>query len=57
MVKEQFRECDVVRRISQVQFGMQSPQEMEQCSHLQVVAKNLYNQVRKREIDERMHLL
>ncbi len=45
MVKEQFRDTDVVRRLSQVQFGMQSPQEMEQCAHLQVVAKNLYNQV------------
>lgn len=44
MVKEQFRETDVVRRITQVCFGMQSAQEMEQCSHLHVVAKNLYNQ-------------
>ncbi len=46
MVKEQYRETDVVRRISQVCFGMQSPQQMEQAAHLQVVAKNLYNQVR-----------
>ncbi len=47
MVKEQYRETDVVRRISQVCFGMQSPQQMEQAAHLQVVAKNLYNQVRR----------
>ncbi len=45
MVKEQYRETDVVRHISQVCFGMHNPQEVEQCSHLQVVAKTLYNQV------------
>ena len=45
MVKEQYRETEAVRKISQVCFGMQSPQEMEQCAQIQVVAKNLYNQV------------
>ena len=44
MVKEQYRDPDVVRRISHVCFGIQSPDQMEKCSQLQVVAKNLYNQ-------------
>ena len=48
MVKEQFRETDGVRTISQVCFGMQSPQEIQQCANMQVVAKNLYNQDSKR---------
>ena len=46
MVKEQFRETDVVRKITQVCFGMQSPEEMQQAGNIHVVAKNLYNQVR-----------
>ena len=45
MVKEQFRETDVVRKITQVCFGMQSPEEMQQAGNIHVVAKNLYNQV------------
>ena len=44
MVKEQFRETDGVRTLTQVCFGMQSPQEIQQCANMQVVAKNLYNQ-------------
>ncbi len=48
MVKEQYRETDTVRRISQVCFGMQSAPEMQQCANLHVVANNLYNQVRGR---------
>ena len=48
MVKEQFRETDGVRTISQVCFGMQSPQQIQQCANMQVVAKNLYNQDSKR---------
>lgn len=45
MVKEQYRETDVVRKITQVCFGMQSPEEMQQAGNIHVVAKNLYNQV------------
>ena len=44
MVKEQFRETDGVRTLTQVCFGMQNPQQVQQCAHMQVVAKNLYNQ-------------
>ena len=46
MVKEQFRETDGIRTLTQVCFGMQNPQQLQQCAHMQVVAKNLYNQVR-----------
>ncbi|XP_035660991.1 DNA-directed RNA polymerase III subunit RPC1-like [Branchiostoma floridae] len=44
MVKEQFREADLARRISHVCFGMMSDEEMRQQSHIHVVSKNLYNQ-------------
>ncbi|XP_046382382.1 DNA-directed RNA polymerase III subunit RPC1 [Ischnura elegans] len=44
MPKEQFRETDCIRKISHVSFGLQSSQEMQQQSHIHVVAKSLYNQ-------------
>ncbi|XP_071108022.1 DNA-directed RNA polymerase III subunit RPC1-like [Haliotis cracherodii] len=44
MVKEQFREADVAKKISHVTFGMMTPQEMQQVAHIQVTCKNLYNQ-------------
>lgn len=44
MVKEQFRETDVVRKISHVHFGIQSPNEIKQQAHLQVVSNHLYEQ-------------
>ncbi|XP_043579114.1 DNA-directed RNA polymerase III subunit RPC1 isoform X2 [Bombus pyrosoma] len=44
MVKEQFRETDVARKISHVSFGVDSRHNMERQAHLHVVAKNLYNQ-------------
>ncbi|KAF7263909.1 hypothetical protein GWI33_000924 [Rhynchophorus ferrugineus] len=44
MPKEQFREADVARKISHLSFGIESAESMQQQSHIQVVAKNLYNQ-------------
>ena len=44
MVKELFRDTDSGRKIAQVCFGMQSPEEVERCAQIQVVSKNLYNQ-------------
>ncbi|XP_039583260.1 DNA-directed RNA polymerase III subunit RPC1 [Passer montanus] len=44
MVKEQFRETDVAKKISHICFGMKSPEEMRQQAHIQVVSKNLYSQ-------------
>jgi DNA-directed RNA polymerase III subunit RPC1 len=44
MVKEQYRETDVVRKISHVSFGVDSRHNMKQQAHLHVVAKNLYSQ-------------
>ena len=37
MVKEQFRETDGVRTLTQVCFGMQSRQQVQQCAHMQVM--------------------
>ncbi|KAK7113132.1 DNA-directed RNA polymerase III subunit RPC1-like [Littorina saxatilis] len=44
MVKEQFRETDIAKKISHVTFGFMSPSQMQQASHVQVVNKNLYSQ-------------
>ncbi|XP_041117381.1 DNA-directed RNA polymerase III subunit RPC1 isoform X1 [Polyodon spathula] len=44
MVKEQFRETDVAKKISHICFGMKSAEQMRQQAHLQVVSKNLYSQ-------------
>ncbi|XP_045213702.1 DNA-directed RNA polymerase III subunit RPC1-like isoform X1 [Mercenaria mercenaria] len=44
MVKEQFREADVAKKISHVTFGLMTADQMGQYSHLQVVSKNLYSQ-------------
>ncbi|KAH3863264.1 DNA-directed RNA polymerase III subunit RPC1-like [Dreissena polymorpha] len=44
MVKEQFREADVAKKISHVTFGMMTSDQMSQYAHLQVVSKNLYSQ-------------
>uniref|UniRef100_A0A8D1L4L7 DNA-directed RNA polymerase subunit n=1 Tax=Sus scrofa TaxID=9823 RepID=A0A8D1L4L7_PIG len=44
MVKEQFRETDVAKKISHICFGMKSAEEMRQQAHIQVVSKNLYSQ-------------
>ncbi|XP_012276667.1 DNA-directed RNA polymerase III subunit RPC1 [Orussus abietinus] len=44
MVKEQFRETDVARKISHVSFGVDSRHNMERQAHIHVVAKNLYTQ-------------
>ncbi|TRY59992.1 hypothetical protein DNTS_021683 [Danionella cerebrum] len=44
MVKEQFRETDVARKISHICFGVKSPEQMRQQAHIQVVSKNLYSQ-------------
>jgi len=43
-MKEQYREADTSHKISHVCFGMQSPGEIQNTAHIQVVAKNLYNQ-------------
>ncbi|KAJ1529329.1 hypothetical protein ONE63_006119 [Megalurothrips usitatus] len=42
MVKEQYRETDIARKISHVSFGVDSSQRMQQQAHLQVVVKDLY---------------
>ncbi|KFB44003.1 hypothetical protein ZHAS_00011833 [Anopheles sinensis] len=44
MPKEQFREADVIKKISHVSFNIDSAQQIQQEAHLHVVAKNLYNQ-------------
>ncbi|KAK9891975.1 hypothetical protein WA026_017458 [Henosepilachna vigintioctopunctata] len=44
MPKEQYRETDVARKISHITFGVESPENMQQQSHLHVVQKNLYNE-------------
>ncbi|XP_060588259.1 DNA-directed RNA polymerase III subunit RPC1-like [Ruditapes philippinarum] len=44
MVKEQFREADVAKKISHVTFGLMTSDQMGQYSHLHVVSKNLYSQ-------------
>ncbi|XP_077970587.1 DNA-directed RNA polymerase III subunit RPC1-like [Styela clava] len=44
MVKEQFREADVAKKISDVSFSIQTPDEMRKYSHIHCVSKNLYQQ-------------
>ncbi|XP_016368895.1 DNA-directed RNA polymerase III subunit RPC1-like [Sinocyclocheilus rhinocerous] len=44
MVKEQFRETNVAKKISHICFGMKSAEQMRQQAHIQVVTKNLYSQ-------------
>ncbi|XP_074647199.1 DNA-directed RNA polymerase III subunit RPC1-like [Tubulanus polymorphus] len=44
MVKEQFREVDVAKRISQVTFGLMTPEEIQKQAHVHVISKNLYTQ-------------
>ncbi|XP_014213946.1 DNA-directed RNA polymerase III subunit RPC1 [Copidosoma floridanum] len=44
MVKEQYRETDVTKKISQVTFGVDSRQQMKQQAHLQVINRALYDQ-------------
>ncbi|CAL9699297.1 unnamed protein product [Knipowitschia caucasica] len=48
MVKEQFRETDVAKKISHICFGIKSAEQMRQQAHIQVVSKNLYSQDTKR---------
>jgi len=43
-MKEQYREADTSHKISHVCFGMQNAGEIQKAAHMQVVAKNLYNQ-------------
>ncbi|XP_062502473.1 DNA-directed RNA polymerase III subunit RPC1-like isoform X2 [Corticium candelabrum] len=42
MVKEQFRETNAGKKISHLQFGLMSPEQMRQQSHVHVVSKSLY---------------
>ncbi|KAK6965965.1 DNA-directed RNA polymerase III subunit RPC1 [Biomphalaria glabrata] len=44
MVKEQFRETDLAKKISHVTFGSMSPEQIQRASHLHVVNKTLYSQ-------------
>lgn len=44
MVKEQYRETDVAKKISHVSFGLDSRHNMKQQAHIHVIAKNLYSQ-------------
>lgn len=48
MPKEQFREADVIKKISHVSFSIDSAQKIQQSSHLHVKFKSLYNQDQKR---------
>ncbi|KAK8379693.1 hypothetical protein O3P69_019586 [Scylla paramamosain] len=41
-MKEQYRETDVVRNITNIQFGVLSAQDMQQLSHAHVVSSELY---------------
>ncbi|KAB7495389.1 DNA-directed RNA polymerase III subunit RPC1 [Armadillidium nasatum] len=41
-MKEQFRETDVIRNITEIQFGVLSPNDMQQLSHIQVSKDGLY---------------
>ncbi|KDR18934.1 DNA-directed RNA polymerase III subunit RPC1 isoform X1 [Zootermopsis nevadensis] len=44
MVKEQYRETNLARKISHVCFGVDSTHQIQQQAHIHVVAKNLYSQ-------------
>lgn len=44
MVKEQFREADVAKKISDVCFCILTPEEMKKYSHIHCVSKDLYTQ-------------
>lgn len=44
MVKDQFRERNTACKISHVTFCVDSPSEIQQQSHIQIVSKNLYCQ-------------
>lgn len=44
MVKDQYRESGVTKKISHVNFGLFSPEQMHQYAHIHCVSKNLYNQ-------------
>ncbi|XP_014677319.1 PREDICTED: DNA-directed RNA polymerase III subunit RPC1-like [Priapulus caudatus] len=44
MVKEQYRETDVAKKISHICFGLQTAAQMKQQAHIHVVSKNLYAQ-------------
>lgn len=44
MPKDQFREADVIKKISHVSFGIDSSEMIQQEAQIQVVGKNLYNQ-------------
>jgi DNA-directed RNA polymerase III subunit RPC1 len=44
MPKEQYREADVIKKISHVSFCIDSSQEIQQTSHIQVKQRSLYNQ-------------
>lgn len=48
MVKEQFKESGVTKKISHVNFGLFSPEQMHQYAHIHCVSKNLYNQDQSR---------
>lgn len=50
MPKEQFREADVIKKISHVHFGMDSPEMMQQEAHIQIIAKNLYQDLNREPI-------
>ncbi|GFS26302.1 DNA-directed RNA polymerase subunit [Elysia marginata] len=44
MVKEQFRETDLAKKISHVTFGFMSPEQIQRASHLHVVNNTMYSQ-------------
>lgn len=48
MPKEQFREADVIKKISHVKFSMDSSEQIQNSSHLLCQLRTLYNQDDKR---------
>lgn len=43
MPKEQYREADVIKKISHVSFSIDSAQSIQQTSHIQVKQRHLYD--------------
>lgn len=43
MPKEQYREADVIKKISHVSFCIDSAQNIQQTSHIQVKQRHLYD--------------
>lgn len=47
MVKDQYHEADVCKKISEIQFSIFSPDDIAKQSHIEIVNKNLYDHSQK----------